>query len=125
MSKVIIAGSRSIGDMHHVEKAIRLSGFDITQVVSGGIRGVDGLGSDWANARADHWEKPRNVSVKYFKIDRENGKNAELLRNEEKAKYADALIAVWDGSSRGTKHMIAEAKKQGLKVFVYKPFKRE
>jgi hypothetical protein len=34
------------------------------------------------------------------------------------AKYADALIAVWDGKSRGTKNMIDEAKKLGLKVYV-------
>ena len=122
--KVIIAGSRSISDMHHVEKAIRLSGFNITQVVSGGIRGVDGLGSDWANAQADHWEKPRNVPVKYFKPDWEQGKHAGLMRNVEMAKHADALIAIWDGASKGTKHMIKEAKAKGLKVFVYKPFER-
>ena len=36
------------------------------------------------------------------------------------ATKADALIAVWDGVSRGTKHMIDIAKKNGLSVFVYK-----
>jgi glycerophosphoryl diester phosphodiesterase len=33
--------------------------------------------------------------------------------------YADALVAVWDGSSRGTAHMIKYAKEKGLKVHVY------
>jgi hypothetical protein len=31
---------------------------------------------------------------------------------------ADALIAIWDGKSRGTAHTIREAKKKGLLVFV-------
>jgi hypothetical protein len=35
------------------------------------------------------------------------------------ARYADALIAVWDGKSKGTFHMMVEAKRRGLKVFVY------
>lgn len=36
------------------------------------------------------------------------------------ADYADALIAIWDGESRGTANMIEEAEKRGLKVFVYR-----
>jgi hypothetical protein len=35
------------------------------------------------------------------------------------AMYADALIALWDGSSRGTRHMIKVANMQGLKVHVH------
>jgi hypothetical protein len=33
------------------------------------------------------------------------------------ALYADALIAVWDGESRGTKHMLDIAHREGLQVF--------
>lgn len=33
--------------------------------------------------------------------------------------YADALIALWDGQSKGTKGMIDYAKKKGLEVYVY------
>ena len=32
------------------------------------------------------------------------------------ANYADALIAFWDGKSRGTKNMIALAKRQNLRI---------
>jgi hypothetical protein len=32
------------------------------------------------------------------------------------AKYADALMAFWDGKSRGTKHMIDMANNTGLKI---------
>jgi hypothetical protein len=34
------------------------------------------------------------------------------------ADYADSLIALWDGKSKGTKHMIDDSKKKGLNVFV-------
>jgi hypothetical protein len=32
--------------------------------------------------------------------------------------YAEGLIAVWDGESKGTKHMIEYAMSKGLKVYV-------
>ena len=35
------------------------------------------------------------------------------------AENAEALIAVWDGMSRGTKNMIDTAKSLGLRVFVH------
>ena len=34
------------------------------------------------------------------------------------AEYGDALIAFWDGKSRGTKHMIDLAKHNNLKIRV-------
>lgn len=34
------------------------------------------------------------------------------------ADRAEALIALWDGESRGTKHMIDLARRKGLRVFV-------
>jgi hypothetical protein len=33
--------------------------------------------------------------------------------------YADALIAVWDGVSRGTKHMIDYSTNKGLKIHIH------
>jgi hypothetical protein len=35
------------------------------------------------------------------------------------ADYADALIAIWDGKSRGTKHMVETARYRGMKVFIH------
>jgi len=46
------------------------------------------------------------------------GKAAGPKRNKEMAIAADALIAFWDGKSRGTKNMIELAKQKGLKVKV-------
>lgn len=43
----------------------------------------------------------------------------EPKRNEEMAIYANALVAFWDGKSKGTKNMIEVAKSNHLKVSIY------
>ena len=42
------------------------------------------------------------------------------IRNKEMAQNADALVAFWDGESRGTKSMIDLAKEYDLAVRVLK-----
>jgi hypothetical protein len=108
--KIIIAGSRTITDYQIIKKAIEDSQFQITEIVSGGAVGVDRLGERYA--------RENKIPVKQFIPDWSCGKVAGLKRNTEMANYGDALIAIWDGESRGTKHMIAEATKRHLKIFV-------
>lgn len=111
--RTIIAGSRGITDPLIVSDAIDKSGFEITTVISGGARGVDEAGEAWAVASG--------IDLEIFEADwKAHGKKAGFLRNCEMAASADALIAIWDGESRGTKHMIDEATRKGLKVFVKK-----
>lgn len=108
--KVIIAGSRSITDYRVIIKAIANSGFVLSEIVSGAARGVDQLGEQYARLH--------NIPIKLFPADwAKYGRGAGMLRNEEMGRYADALIAVWDGSSRGTKYMIQFM--QGLKKPVF------
>jgi glycerophosphoryl diester phosphodiesterase len=110
--KTIIAGSRTIVDPRIIAKAISASGMYVTEVVCGMAAGVDTLGLRWA--------KSRSIPVKLFPAGWDKyGKRAGYLRNQEMAKYADALIAVWNGESKGTRHMIEIAKKEKLQVFVY------
>lgn len=113
--RCIIAGSRGITSQAVVETAIRASGWrdKITVVVSGTARGVDAEGEAWADRNA------RDV-VRYPADWEMHGRAAGLIRNREMAKNADALIAVWDGESRGTKNMIYEARERGLEVYVYR-----
>jgi RES domain-containing protein len=116
--RTIIAGSRDIDDMKLLESAIAESKMDITIVVCGEARGVDWLGKEWAISR--------NIPVHSFPANWSlHGKSAGFIRNTEMAENADALIAVWDGESRGTKMMIDIAKKKGLKVFVKNILKEE
>lgn len=110
--KVIIAGSRDITDRVIVAKAILESRFNFTEVVSGTARGVDRLGEIFACSKG--------YSVKKFPANwTEYGKAAGHIRNREMAQYADALLAVWDGKSRGTKNMIEEMEKLGKPVHIY------
>ena len=115
--KTIIAGSRSIKDLKVLEKAIqvqRMSGLgNITEVVCGCATGVDFLGQLWAKAN--------NIPIKQFPADwNKHGRGAGFIRNIEMAKYADVLLAIWDGESKGTQHMIRTATAQGLEVHVFK-----
>ena len=48
----------------------------------------------------------------------QNKKPENIVIVSGHASGADALIAFWDGKSRGTKNMIDTATKQGLKVAV-------
>lgn len=109
--RTIIAGSRDIEDYDLVREAIQESGFEITEVVCGKARGVDTLGERWA--------KEKGIHVAYHPADWEkHGKAAGPIRNRQMAQNADALIAVHDGISPGTRNMIEEARKRGLKVYI-------
>jgi hypothetical protein len=112
--KTIIAGSRNNIEYQDVLTAIRDCPWssEITEVVSGKARGVDTLG--------ERWSIENNISIKEFPADwKKFGKSAGHRRNEQMGDYADALIAVWDGESKGTKHMIDYSKNKGLRVFIY------
>ena len=110
--KTIIAGSRGMDNYDFIKTTIIESGFEITEVVSGGARGVDRLGERYA--------KEMGIPIKQFIPDWDGlGKKAGHVRNREMGDYADALIALWDGESKGTKGMIEYANKKGLKVYVY------
>jgi hypothetical protein len=45
------------------------------------------------------------------------GKRAGVLRNEDMAKKADALVLIWDGESRGSANMLETARRYHLKIY--------
>lgn len=97
------------------------------EIVSGAAAGVDKLGELFAKRNgltvksmpAD-WD---NIDVPGAVIRYRNGKpyNAKAGhdRNEDMARYADGLCAVWDGVSTGTNDMIKRANAHELDMFVY------
>lgn len=110
--RVIVAGSREGFVARNVFEAIEHSGFVITEIVSGGARGVDRDG--------EYYAKLNSIPIRQFIPDWDGkGKSAGILRNIEMANYGDALVAVWDGKSKGTKHMIEIMKNQGKPVYIY------
>lgn len=105
MTKVIIAGSRSIEDYDLLKKTIAKlvkekkipSKFE---VVSGGAKGVDFLAKTYA---LEHTLEYHEFTPKYKSP---KDRAAPLLRNQEMAIFGDLLVALWDGQSTGTKHMM-------------------
>lgn len=111
--KIIIAGSRTITDYNAVLQAIcnSPSSFAITEVVSGVAAGPDRLGEQFA--------EEAQLPIKRFPADwQKHGRGAGYIRNTEMARYADGLIAVWDGKSNGTRHMIRTMEALGKLVHV-------
>ncbi len=111
--KTIIAGSRNIKRMDQVAYAIEVCGWPVTEIISGNAPGVDKLGELYGHQHG--------LICKVFKANwNKFGRGAGFRRNVEMAEYAEALVAIWDGQSRGTEHMIDTAIANGLRVYVYR-----
>ena len=115
--KLIIAGSRNFTDYQKLKTECDqfLQEHKNIEIVSGGYyKGADKLGIQYANEKGFDLIK---FSAEWNKF----GKAAGPKRNKEMARYADALIAFWDGKTKGTKSMINLAKKEALiiKIIFY------
>ncbi len=112
--KTIIAGGRDFKDYNLLKKQVdyyREHKGTITEVVSGGAAGADSLGEMYAIEN--------NIPIKVFNADwNKHGRAAGPMRNKQMADYADVLIAVWDGQSKGTKNMIDQMNKLNKPVFI-------
>ena len=53
------------------------------------------------------------------------GRAAPLKRNEEMVTLCDAVLAIWDGASKGTKYTIDFAKKNDKALFLVRKDKPE
>lgn len=126
--KIIVAGGREFKtDEHYQRMCDVLDKFQNDmdgefELVYGCARGADTLAYNWAiskglkiHAFPAQWKKHKGEKYDL---------NAGFKRNIEMAEFADALIAFWDGESKGTKHMIKEARKRGLPVLLelYSPY---
>ena len=111
--KIIIAGTRTFSNYNILLKAIEEANFEITEIVSGTARGVDRLG--------ERYGSDYEIPVKFFKPEWYLfGNAAGPLRNLEMVNYAEGLIALWDGKSRGTADIIRQAQEKKLKIFIFK-----
>ena len=112
---MIIAGGRYFSDYELLkEKCDEFlqdkTGEEIV-IISGHALGADSLDERYA--------QERGFKIETYPADwKKYGRAAGPIRNEQMANIANALIAFWDGKSKGTKNMINLAKKKGLQVFV-------
>ena len=110
MIKLIVAviGSRSITEVD-MEKIIPEGA---TELISGGANGVDFLAASYA---AQHHIPIRPDYKRYFY------RRAPLESNQLIIDTADFVVAVWDGSSTGTKDALTRAQIAGKPARVYSP----
>lgn len=119
--KTIIAGSRSIDRLSarrwdyetlisRIEQAVTKSGFEVSEVITGGAGGPDRAGEQWA---AKH-----GIPITTIKPNWKLGKGAGLIANRQLAEAGEVLIALYDGESTGTQDMIEHMKAAGLPVHV-------
>lgn len=113
--KIAIIGSRSFNDYNILEATLNTykeqGNIEYSLMVSGGAKGADSLGELYA--------KNNNIPVKLFIPDWNlHGKKAGFLRNVDIINMADVVFAFWNGVSKGTKHSIDLAEKQGKPVYI-------
>ena len=107
--KVAVIGSRGLW----VERLEDYLPEGVTEIVSGGARGVDTCARNYA---LFHGLELTEFLPEYGRY----GKGAPLRRNIAIIEYADLVLAFWDGRSRGTKFVIDNCKKRNIPVVVYK-----
>lgn len=112
--------------------AIEKSGFDISEVVSGGASGVDKMGERWARengAKVSVFKAEWNdishpeALVKTNSYGKYNAK-AGFIRNEEMALYAEGCVAI-DTGSNGTADMIRRSEERELKLYCHPPYESD
>ena len=108
--KVAVIGSRGL-QVDHLENYLSEG---VTEIVSGGARGVDTCARNYA---LSHGLKLTEFLPEYGKY----GRGAPLRRNLAIIEYADLVLAFWDGKSKGTKFVIDNCKKRNIPVVVYQP----
>ena len=105
--KLAIIGSRGITDIDFSA----LVGDEVTEIVSGGARGIDSLAAEYA--------EQNKIKLTVFLPDfKRFGRGAPIKRNYEIVDYSDEVLAIWDGASRGTKSVIDYCQKICKKVRV-------
>ena len=105
--KLAIIGSRKITDIDLNALICR----EVDEIVSGGAKGIDTLAAEFA--------EQEGIKLKVFLPDyRRYGRGAPIKRNYEIVDYADEVLAIWDGASRGTKSVIDYCTKTGKRVSV-------
>lgn len=109
--KTIIAGGRDYFFTDEDETKLDNLRSQISEVVSGGAKGADSCGERWA--------RENDIPIKMFPADwKKYDKAAGPIRNEQMARYADAVILFPGGS--GTKNMYETAKRYGLKIWDFR-----
>ena len=105
--KIAIIGSRGL----HVENFDEYLPYDVTEIVSGGAKGIDTDAEAFANRNGIKM----TVFLPQYNL---YGRAAPIVRNKQIVNYADEVLAFWDGKSRGTAGVIDYCRQLGKRVSV-------
>lgn len=111
--KLAIVGSRGL-DISQLSWLEPLVPKDCEAIVSGGAKGVDQLA----------WEIARHLGLACIELLPDYGRygrGAPLIRDRAIVREADLVVAVWDGSSRGTRYVMEQCRKTQTPLRVYHP----
>ncbi|GAA4382086.1 SLOG family protein [Hymenobacter koreensis] len=101
---VAVVGTRSVRSCAALAR--RLTELQPALVISGGAAGADALAAGWARANG--------VPLLELRPDyAAHGNGAPHVRNAEIVRRADLVLAVWDGSSKGTLSALKAARRLG------------
>lgn len=110
---IAVVGGRDFQDFRYLEETI-LDNFkikDIRNIVSGGAKGADSLGEDFAN-------KYGLSKIIHYPDWAVYGRSAGFRRNALIINDADVVIAMWDGVSKGTANSIELAEKANKELII-------
>ena len=106
--KVAVVGSREL----FVEHLERFLPDDVTEIVSGGARGIDGCARNYA---LEHHLQLKEFLPEYEKY----GRKAPLIRSISIIEYAEQVLVFWDGKSRGSAFVIKQCRERKIPVRVF------
>lgn len=126
MYKIIVNGSRDFNNYTYLRLILKeyimtnRINPELIEIISGGAKGADTLAIKFA--------KEYNLNYKVVNADwNKYGKRAGIIRNNDMLTYAinnpndiAILISFWNGTSKGTKHMIDISNDKGIIVKVIK-----
>lgn len=109
-NKMGIIGSRTFNNYKYMKEI--LDSFSFSEIVSGGAKGADSL--------ARRYAEEKNIPITEILPEWDKyGKSAGFKRNKLIIDQSDAIVAFWDGVSRGTAHSISLARKNGKDVHIF------
>ena len=111
---VAIIGSRDFKNKELLDNTMKKiqEQKDITKIISGGAKGADTMGVQWANKN--------NIETKVYYPDFKKHKRAYHFRNRQIVMQSDLKVAFLNGYSTGTKYTINFAKTLEKEVIVVK-----
>lgn len=109
--KLAVIGSRNLSlDLGQFMERVG----QVDLMISGGARGIDRCAEKYA------WEN--GIPMRIIKPDYESfGRAAPLIRDRQIVAEADLVLAIWDGTSRGTSYTVRYARKLNKQVILFQP----